>query len=238
MNKKPPGQMPGERGRGAFITLEGIEGAGKSTQVDHMVHKFSRADTDVIATREPGGSPRAEILRNILLSGTIRPLGPVAEAILFAAARIDHIDTTIEPALVSGTFVVCDRFADSTRAYQGASGELDTRFLNTLEQVTLRHVRPDLTLILDLPAELGLARAERRRASNRADRFEAESLRFHRTVRDRFLAIAVENPDRCVVIDATNSEATVARAIWETISGRFPWVGAKKSVPRARTKHA
>lgn len=209
------------RRRGTFITLEGGEGAGKSTQTRHILQRLREARIAAISTREPGGSPGAEILRRILLSGEVKSLGPAAEAILFAAARIDHLDNRIEPALAAGTFVVCDRFADSTRAYQGASGKLDPRFLGVLERVTLDRVRPDLTLILDLPAEEGCARAARRSGSIQdRDRFESEDIGFHQTIRDAFLSIAAEQPGRCAVIDARKSEAEVARAIWEIISRR------------------
>src|SRR5262249_5914227 len=149
-----------ERGaRGRLITLEGGEGAGKSTQLAHIVRWLQQRGIDAIGTREPGGSPGADILRRFLLSGRAASLGPAAEAILFSAARIDHIDATIDPALCAGRFVVCDRFADSTRIYQGAREQLDPRFLRALERVTLGAVRPDLTLIFDLPPAEGLARA-------------------------------------------------------------------------------
>lgn len=208
--------------RGAFITLEGGEGVGKSTQVGHLLHNLREAGIEATGTREPGGSPGAEILRKVLLSGSVARLGPAAEAILFTAARIDHIDKTIRPALAAGTFVVCDRFADSTRAYQGASGELDPRFLNALERVALSGVRPDLTLILDLPAAEGLARAAARRsATDGPDRFEREDLQFHERLRAAFLSIAAADPARCAIIDATGSEEDVARAIFDTVSERL-----------------
>lgn len=219
---KWPLPIRGQRRRGAFISLEGIEGAGKSTQVRHILARLAEAQVKAIATREPGGSPGAEILRKVLLSGIMEPLGPAAEAILFAAARIDHIDHTIEPALAAGTCVVCDRFADSSRAYQGASGDLDPRFFRALERVTLGEVWPDVTLILDLPAAEGLARASSRRSPNvELDRFESESLRFHEAVRRNFLTIAAENPDRCIVIDAARSESIVEHEIWDAISDRL-----------------
>src|SRR6516165_2857139 len=171
-------------GRGSFITLEGGEGAGKSTQTRLVVEKLRSKNIKAIATREPGGSAGAEILRDVLLSGIVKPLGPAAEAILFSAARIDHLDTMIKPALAAGTWVVCDRFSDSTRAYQGALGNLDPRFLSALERVTLSGTRPDLTLILDLPAEMGLSRAAGRRNAGAApDRFESEDLGFHQRLR-------------------------------------------------------
>lgn len=208
--------------RGTFITLEGGEGAGKSTQVRYLVARLQARGIEAISTREPGGSPGAEILRDLLLSGMIKALGAKAEAILFAAARIDHIDHTIAPALSAGKWVVCDRFADSTRAYQGTLGGLDPGFLRALERVTVGDTRPDLTLILDLPPEIGLARAaERRGMSAPTDRFEAEGLAFHEALRKAYLAIAAAEPDRCVVVDAAHSEDEVAQAIWDAISHRL-----------------
>jgi dTMP kinase len=208
--------------KGVFITLEGGEGAGKSTQVRRIKAQLAAAGLNAVATREPGGSPRAEILRNLLLAGTVKSLGPTAEALLFAAARIDHIDTLIAPALAAGTWVVSDRFADSTRAYQGAVGGVDPHFLNALERVTLAGLKPDLTLILDLPAEVGLARAARRRGGSAAtDRFESEDLSFHAALRAAFLAIAAAEPERCIVVDASHSEDEVAQAIWDAITHRL-----------------
>ncbi|MEJ0094733.1 MAG: dTMP kinase [Methylocella sp.] len=221
MNEKPaPNNAP--RSRGMLITLEGGEGAGKSTQISHLSQNLRKAGIEVVATREPGGSEGAEILRNVLLSGVVKPLGPVAEAILFAAARTDHIDKTIEPALAAGKWVISDRFADSTRAYQGGLGQIDPRFLRALERVTLGDLRPDLTLILDLPVEEGLLRAARRRKPGEAiDRFESENLQFHQTLRAAFLAIAASDAERCAVIDASRGEAEVAEALWEVISRRL-----------------
>ncbi|MGB6177368.1 MAG: dTMP kinase, partial [Methylocella sp.] len=182
-------QIHAARERGFLITLEGGEGVGKSTQAGHLLRNLRKAGIEAIGTREPGGSPGAEILRKVLLSGAVARLGPAAEAILFAAARVDHIDKTIEPALAAGTFVVCDRFADSTRAYQGARGQLDPQFLRALERVTLGDVRPGLTLIFDLPVAQGLARAAARRGAGEApDRFEREDLEFHESLRAAFLA--------------------------------------------------
>jgi len=215
-------QAAAPRGRGSFITLEGCEGAGKSTQIKHILERLRQAGIEAIGTREPGGSPGAEILRKVLLSGVIEPLGPAAEAILFAAARIDHIDKTIEPALSAGIWVVSDRFADSTRAYQGALGRLDPRFLRALERVTLNELYPDLTFVLDLPVEEGLARAARRRTpAETLDRFENETLEFHQGLRAAFLEIAASESARCVVIDAARSEADVAESIWDAIAYRL-----------------
>jgi dTMP kinase len=208
--------------RGRFITLEGGEGAGKSVQARELARRLQRLEVTVVSTREPGGSPRAEALREIILSGEAARYGPAAEALLFSAARIDHIDVTIEPALTRGDWVVCDRFADSTRAYQGAASRLDHAFITRLEQIVLGSTRPDLTLILDVPAEQGLVRAAKRRSVGAVpDRFEGEGLAFHDTLRHAFLEIADEEPGRCVVIEATASEEEVADAIWDVVSRRL-----------------
>jgi dTMP kinase len=219
-----------QKRRGAFITLEGGEGTGKSTQTRHILQRLREAKIDAIGTREPGGSPRAEVLREILLSGRAKSLGLAAEALLFAAARIDHLDAKIDPALEAGISVVCDRFADSTRAYQGAYGTLDSRFLRVLDRVTHDRLRPDLTLILDLPVEEGRARlAGRARSPVVRDRFESESFGFHQSVRDAFLSIAAEDSGRCAVIDASKPETEVTEAIWDTIRRRV----LKKTVAEA-----
>jgi dTMP kinase len=205
-----------------FITLEGGEGVGKSTQALRLAERLRQSGIDAIETREPGGSPGAELLRDLLLSGKIKDLGPKAEAILFAAARIDHIDRKIAPALAAGTWVVSDRFTDSTRAYQGALGGLDPGFLHALERVTVGDIRPDLTLILDLPPEVGLARAAARRGAGVvSDRFEGEAIAFHEALRTAYLQIAAAEPQRCVVVDATRSEDDVAQAIWDAVSYRL-----------------
>jgi dTMP kinase len=215
--------------RGSFITLEGGEGAGKSKQLGHLLRNLRDAGIEAIGTREPGGSPGSEVLRNVLLSGSIAHLGPAAEAILFAAARIDHIDKTIEPALAAGTFVVSDRFADSTRAYQGTCGQLDPRFLRALERISLHKIRPDLTVILDLPPAEGLARAAARRGVGEIpDRFEREDMAFHESLRDAYLSIAAAEPARCIIIDALAPEDDVAQAIFEAVSKKFLAPGAGK----------
>ena len=208
--------------RGGFITFEGGEGGGKSTQARALVARLADAGMDCIATREPGGSEVAERIRQGLLDGRFEALGAKAEALLFAAARIDHLDATIKPALAAGTWVVSDRFHDSTRAYQGAFGSLDAGFLDSLERVTLAGVRPDLTIVLDLPAEVGLARAARRRHPGATvDRFEKESLGFHQALRKAFLAIAANERARCAVVDAAREPAVVERDIWEIVTRRF-----------------
>src|SRR5579863_2668447 len=142
--------------RGKFITFEGGEGTGKSTQAATLARHLESAGIKVLLTREPGGSPGAEIIRHVLLSGAAKPFGPEAEAMLFAAARDDHVRTTILPALDAGRWVICDRFADSTRVYQGVLGKVDHRLLKSLERVAVGDLAPDLTVILDVPVELGL----------------------------------------------------------------------------------
>ena len=215
--------------RGRFITLEGGEGAGKSVQARRLEKRLRSAGLRVLRTREPGGSSGAEALRDVILSGFAAPFGPDAEALLFAAARIDHLDKKILPALARGAWVVCDRFADSTRAYQGAAGKLPAGFVARLEQVSVGPNRPDLTFILDLPAEVGLRRAANRRGRKGADRFEAEGAAFHETLRRAFLAIAAGEPGRCVVIDASKGEDEVAAAIWAAVESRLHPADAVKA---------
>lgn len=210
------------RRRGHFITLEGGEGAGKSVQARRLAARLIKLGLEVVLTREPGGSPHAEALREFILSGKAARFGPAGEALLFSAARIDHIDATIEPALARGAWVICDRFADSTRAYQGAAGRLERGFIGRLEQVAVGDRRPELTLILDLPPEQGLARAALRRGAGApTDRFESEDMAFHATLRAAFLDIAREEPQRCVVIDASLREAEVTEAIWRAVGERL-----------------
>jgi dTMP kinase len=204
---------------GKFITLEGGEGAGKSTQSTILVNRLLRAGRRVIATREPGGSPLAEDIREALLSGRIWQLGPVAEAVLFAVARADHIDYAIADALEEGKWVVCDRFIDSTRAYQGVTSGVSKPVIGALERLTTGGLTPDLTLILDIPPKAGLARANARLGD--PDRFESQELIMHERIRQAFLDIAEEEPERCVVIDANQPEAVVAEDVWEAVTERL-----------------
>jgi dTMP kinase len=207
--------------RGRFITFEGGEGTGKSTQAALLAQRLRSMGIGVVLTREPGGSPGAEIIRHVLLSGAAKALGPDAEAILFAAARDDHVSTTIEPALTRGHWVVSDRFADSTNVYQGALGQVDPLLLGGLHRVTVGKLKPDLTFILDVPAEVGLERARKRRGEAGADRFEGESLEFHEKLRDAYLHLAASEPNRCVLIDARDPQAAVAARIWDTVAKRL-----------------
>jgi len=211
-----------EPARGRFITLEGGEGAGKSAQARRLERKLRAVGLRVVRTREPGGSPAAESLREAILSGFAARFGPDGEALLFAAARIDHLDRKIVPALEGGAWVVCDRFADSTRAYQGVAGNLAPEFIARLEQITIGSNKPDLTLVLDIPPETGLARAAMRRGrEGGADRFEAEGRAFHETLRRAFLDIAAAEPERCAVIDAVQPERKVAAEIWSVVKSRL-----------------
>jgi dTMP kinase len=207
--------------RGKFITFEGGEGGGKSTHVQRLGNKIKSLGIGVLTTREPGGSPGAEAIRHVLLSGAAKPLGPHAEAILFAAARADHLRQTIEPALDAGKWVISDRFADSTRIYQGVLGNLDPRLISRLETLTVGETKPDLTIVLDIPPEIGLRRARERRGNEPIDRFEAEALDFHKKLREAFIELAEREPQRCVVINAGVDPATVADAIWATVSARL-----------------
>ena len=207
--------------RGKFITFEGGEGTGKSTQAAMLGARLESYGLAVQLTREPGGSPGAEIIRHVLLTGAAKPLGADVEAMLFAAARDDHVQCTILPALRSGKWVVCDRFADSTRVYQGILGQVDQKLINVLERVSVGEVGPDLTVILDLPVQVGLERAKLRRGPAQADRFEGEGADFHEKLREAYLAIAAREPDRCVVIDAIASKDVVADAIWQAVQSRL-----------------
>lgn len=206
---------------GKFITFEGGEGAGKSTQAAILVNRLKSAGRNVVATREPGGSPLAEEIREALLSGKVRQFGPLAEAVLFSVARQDHVDNLISEALGQGTWVVCDRFLDSTRAYQGAAGGVSAPLIGALERITLKGLKPDLTLVLDLPAGDGLARAAGRRETGVPDRFESQEIAQHERIRKAFLDIAEQDPSRCIVIDASKPEALVAEDIWEAVTERL-----------------
>jgi dTMP kinase len=207
--------------RGRFITFEGGEGTGKSTQAAMLTSRLESCGLAVQLTREPGGSPGAEIIRHVLLTGAAKPLGADVEAMLFAAARDDHVRCTILPALRSGKWVICDRFADSTRVYQGILGQVDQKLINVLERVSVGELSPDLTVILDLPVQVGLERAKLRRGNAQADRFEGEGAEFHEKLRDAYLAVATHEPDRCVVIDASASKDVVANAVWQAVQSRL-----------------
>jgi dTMP kinase len=204
--------------RGRFITFEGGEGTGKSTQARILAERLAPIVGEVVQTREPGGSPGAEQLRALLLQGEAERWSPVSETLLMYAARADHLERLIRPALERGAWVVCDRFLDSTRAYQGAGGGVSVRLLETLERHVVGETRPELTLILDLPVEQGLGRAFGR---NMFDRFEAMDRAFHDELRQGFLDIARAHPDRCAVVDASGDVEAVAARIWTAASERL-----------------
>ncbi len=221
--------------QGKFITFEGGEGTGKSTQAAMLALRLEALGLAVHLTREPGGSPGAEIIRHVLLSGAAKPFGPDVEAMLFAAARDDHVQCTILPALNAGKWVICDRFANSTRVYQGILGQVDQRLIKGLERVSIGGLTPDLTLVLDVPVELGLERVKSRRGEAAPDRFEAENLEFHQRLREAYLAIAAAEPERCVVIDASGPKEGVARKIWNAVGARLdPMAFPVHGEPRRR----
>ena len=196
--------------RGRFISIEGGEGVGKSTHVGLLVAALDRAGIRARATREPGGSPGAEAIRRLLLEGEGERWDAISEALLLVAARCDHVARLIAPALAQGVWVVSDRFADSTMAYQGYGKGVAFDDLATLHRLALGDFAPDLTVILDLPVETGLARAAARSA---ADRFERLDHDFHEKLRQGFRQIAAENPTRCILIDASGDAQTVHSAV-------------------------
>jgi dTMP kinase len=220
--------------RGRFITFEGGEGSGKSSHAAALAERLTVRGLPVVLTREPGGSPGAEIIRHILLSGIAKPLGPETEAILFAAARDDHVRNVIRPALVDGTWVVCDRFIDSTRVYQGVLGKVDGKLIRSLERITVGAAMPDLTFILDVPATVGLARAKRRRGAGAADRFEGESVDFHEDLRRAYRVLAAEEPRRIQLIDGRPPREVVGERIWEVVEQRL--LGAPATAAEAASR--
>lgn len=204
--------------QGSFISFEGGEGAGKSTQIRRLAERLSAAGHDVVVTREPGGSPGAEAIRDLLVNGAADRWSPVTETLLMYASRRDHLERVIRPALAQGKVVLCDRFADSTRAYQGAGGDAPASLIAALEDHVLNGTIPTLTLILDLPAEVGLSRAE---ARGGAARFESKGLDFHQRLRAGYLEIARREPERCVVIDADAELDAVTAAIVDAVTQRL-----------------
>ena len=205
--------------QGRFITFEGGEGAGKSTQVARLVERLRARDLEVVHTREPGGSPGAEEIRAIALNGDAGRWSPTTETLLMFAARSDHLERTIRPALDAGRWVVCDRFSDSSRAYHGAGGGASAGFIEALDAAIVGSTQPELTLIFDLPVDVGLERAFGRGLFE--TRFESKGLEFHERLRRRFLEIAEENSHRCVVIDAVGDEEAVAGRVWAAVEERL-----------------
>ena len=203
-----------------FITFEGGEGTGKSTQVARLVETLRARDMEVVQTREPGGSQGAEEIRNLALNGDAGRWSAMTETLLMFAARSDHLERTVRPALDAGRWVVCDRFADSSRAYQGVGGGTPAQFIESLDAAVVGATQPDLTLIFDLPVEVGLERALERGAAE--TRFESKGLEFHRRLRDGFLSISAQYPERCRLIDATGEPDVVTERVWRVIEPILP----------------
>ncbi len=195
---------------GLFITFEGVEGSGKSTQIELLRQHLAERALSVLITREPGGTPTAEAIREVLLDPRNKALAPMAELLLYAAARAQHVEERIRPALDAGQMVLCDRFADSTTAYQGIARGLSLELLGEIHRLATSNLRPHLTFLLDMDPELGLQRTRER---GRIDRMEQESIAFHRRVREGFLAIADNEPERVVVLDADQELEVIARDI-------------------------
>lgn len=208
-----------------FITFEGGEGVGKSTQVKRLLTRLNRNSISAIRTREPGGTPRAEAIRAFILQGRSENWGPGAEAVLFAAARLDHVNQLIGPSLDAGKWVISDRFHDSTRAYQGLTGGVEDKLIRGLEVLALNGRAPDLTVVLDMDPEIAFRRVRERELEGAlqatGDRFEKEDLEWHQRLRIAFIEIARKNSDRCVVIPANQSEDALEQEIWDTLTRRF-----------------
>jgi len=204
---------------GIFITFEGGEGGGKSTQAARLARYFEERGKHVVLTREPGGTPEGEAIRSLLLTGDQRRFAPLSEALLNNAQRLEHLERVIRPALASGSVVISDRFMDSTRVYQGVVGGVDARLIAVLEDAVVGETRPDLTLILDVPTQTGLARARARQTP--ADRFESRDLAFHEALRAGFLAIAASEPERCAVFDTSRDKEEAFSAIIAEVGSRL-----------------
>jgi dTMP kinase len=208
-----------------FITFEGIDGCGKSTQIRLLQQRLTDCGLQVTLTREPGGSDLGVRLRSMLLQQRSVNLTPLSELFLYLADRAQHVAEVIKPALARGEVVLCDRFADSTVAYQGYGRGLDTQLLDSLNQMAIAGCVPDLTLILDLPVETGLQRArarnDRDKQSRSEDRFEAESLAFHQRIREGYLLLAALHPKRCVVVQADRDLENVCEQIWSLVTTRL-----------------
>jgi dTMP kinase len=210
--------------RGKFITLEGGEGAGKSTQARLLAERLRSVGRDVVLTREPGGTAFAEQVREFILASTTAGHGALSEALLFYAARADHLEKILRPALAAGRWVVCDRFSDSSRVYQSMAGDLPIETYLALEQIVVAPTVPDLTVVLDIGAEDGLRRATARHGANAqraADPYEGRGLDFHEQLRNGFLEIAKSEPQRCMVIDGAGAPEEIADLIWAAVVRRL-----------------
>ncbi|MDB5536798.1 MAG: dTMP kinase [Devosia sp.] len=214
--------------RARFITFEGGEGVGKSTQVKRLLASLAETSIQAVRTREPGGTPKAEAVRSFILQGRSESWGAGGEAVLFAAARLNHVNELIAPNLAAGKWVISDRFHDSTRAYQGLTGGVDDKLIAALEALALDGHAPDLTIVLDMDPEIAFRRVAQRAIEDglalTGDRFEKEDIDWHKRLRDSFLSIAKANPNRCVVISADQGEDALEGAIWAVVSDKFPEV--------------
>jgi dTMP kinase len=234
----PPVLPPPRRKRGMFITFEGGEGSGKSTQVKLLAERLKKAGVQSSATREPGGSPSAEDIRKLLVSGSVARWDPLTELLLHTAARREHLRNLIQPVLSRGVWLISDRFVDSTMAYQGYGLGLGRPLVETLHKIIADDFMPDLTLVLDLPAEIGLARAKLRSDAAREkapgvkleDRYERMAGPFHRRLRRGFLDIAKHDPERCRVIDASRDIEAVADDVWTAVTEALELPQPAKSV--------
>ncbi len=214
-----------------FITFEGGEGVGKSTQVKHLLNRLSHSGINAVRTREPGGTPKAEAIRSFILQGNSESWGTGAEAVLFAAARLDHVNQLIAPNLASGKWVISDRFHDSTRAYQGLTGGVEPRLIDALEELALDGHAPELTIVMDMDPALAFERVEQRALETgipvSSDRFERENLEWHQNLRQAFLDIAKDNPNRCFVVSAEGDELELANEIWSIVRKKFSELNKK-----------
>lgn len=200
--------------KGVFITLEGIEGSGKTTQVQFLKSRLENLKYRVLATREPGGSRIAEIIRGILLDNNNREISPMTELLLYEAARAQHVDEVIRPALESGAVVISDRFVDSTTAYQGAGRSIDIETVQVLHRIATRDVWPDMTIVLDVPVKEGLGRIGK---CGKPDRIEQEPESFHAKVRESFLELSQKEPNRVKIVDGCRSPLVIAEDIFDLI---------------------
>ena len=202
-----------------FITFEGGEGSGKSTQIRRLATRLQEQGCELLVTREPGGTPEAEAIRSLLVSGDVARWTPRSEALLNYAAREQHLEQVIRPALAAGKVVLCDRFMDSTRAYQGYAGGVDLAFIDALERAIVASTRPSLTLVFDLDPAIGLARARSRGDAVAEDRYERKGLAFHQKLREGFLDILRREPKRCRLVDAAQDVDAVTEDVWSIVEG-------------------
>ncbi len=222
--------------KGLFITFEGGEGSGKTTQIKSLAACLQKKGYEVVITREPGGTPLADRIRSTLLDSKTKGLSPFTELFLYEIARRDHVMTVIQPALNAGKIVLCDRFTDSTLVYQGAGRGLPLRRIQILNEAASGSLKPDLTLLLDLPVAIGLRRAKKRikKEGSRQDRFERESFRFHTTIRNAFLTLARKESIRFVILDGLKTRQTLSKEIGQQVAKQLERLGLSSFRPLLR----